>query len=1009
MMPERQSSTGEETGRPTAESAGTSGASAGRGPAAGPPDGSAPVGAGPTNGSAAATGGAGTDGTTGSPATNGAGTGVATNGSATADGAGTDATAAASTSTGSADGGATTGSSADGTVAGGPATSGGGSAATTSAPATGAGASGATAEGAPSKGAAAAGTTANGAAAGTGTGGATATGAAAGATPATTDTGTGTTSAGTTDAGSSGTGTNGAGTNGAGTNGTESNGAGTNGAGTNGAGTNGAATGGTPTGDTATAPASPAPADAASTPDPARETAADGAGDAERTSLFEPARQPSKAAAARPAESAAASSRVAPDPDDATSTVAIPGRTSEAIRSAAGGARSTPDAEQPGGRDDTVRVALPAPAAGEPPTRPTPAPGGAAATRAVPVSTSDAETTQVIPLSTVAPHPATPPTPYDPPTQRLEVRPAGAPPAPVRVPARPDGDAAGGGGGGGGGRSRRRRPLLVTAAVLVLLGLLYVADLVASAGSVPRGTTVAGLDVGGLSLADAEQELRTAIEPRSTRPVPVVAGTVTSEIDPVAAGLAIDWDGTLAQAGDQPLNPITRITSFFTTSNVLGVVTTADDQALTTAIQQLAPVVDTEPVEGTVRFEGTVPVPVDPVPGQRLDGPAAVDVVKSDWASGRPVALPLTELPARTTAEDVATAVSDVAAPAVSGPVTVVGEDDTEGVLEPETIAEALSFEPGETGGLNPVLNPTVITDALEDQLADSEQEARNADLDFSATPPTIIPSQDGRGVDYEATLAALLPVLAEDGDREITAVYADQPADVTTAELEALGTAGEISRFTTRGFAQDSGINIRRAAELVDGTIVGSGETFSLDAVTGPRTAANGYVEAGVIENGRAGRGIAGGVSQVATTTYNAAYLAGMTDVEHRPHSFYISRYPEGREATIVTGALDMRFRNDTPTAVLIRTVWTPTDITVIFYGTKYFEVTGETSPRTAFTEPNTVVVPEGEQCSPSQGSQGFTVTDTRTLRNLVTGEVTTETQTTRYNPAPRVVCGGD
>jgi vancomycin resistance protein YoaR len=1003
-MPERQSSTGEETGRPTAESAGTSGASAGRGPAAGPPDGSAPVGDGPTNGSAATAGGAGTngagpvrsgsDGAPGSPATNGAGTGGTTNGSATADGAGTDATAAPST--GSADGGATAGSSVDDTVAGGPATSGGDSATTTGAPATGAAASGAAAEGAPPEGAAAAGTTANGAAAGTGTGGAPATGAAAdaaGSTPATTDTGTGTDSAGTTDAGSGGTGSGGTGSNGTGSNGTGSNGTGTTGAATGRASTGGAAT-------------SPAPVDATSAPDPARDTAADGTGDAERTSLFEPARQPPKAAAARPAGSAAASSRVAPAPDDATSTVAIPGRTSEAIRSAAEDTRSAPRAEQPGGHDDTVRVALPAPAAGEAPTRPTPAPGGAAATRAVPVSTSDAETTQVIPLSTVAPHPSTPPTPYDPPTQRLEVRPAGAPPAPVRVPARPDGDTAA---GGGGGRSRRRRPLLVTAAVLALLGLLYVADLVASAGSVPRGTTVAGLDVGGLSLADAEQELRTAIEPRSTRPVPVVAGTVTSEIDPVAAGLAVDWDGTLAQAGDQPLNPITRITSFFTTSNVLGVVTTADDQALTTAIQQLAPVVDTEPVEGTVRFEGTVPVPVDPVPGQRLDGPAAVDVVKSDWASGRPVALPLTELPARTTAEDVATAVADVAAPAVSGPVTVVGEDDTEGVLEPETIAEALSFEPGETGGLNPVLNPTVITDALEDQLADSEQEARNADLDFSATPPTIIPSQDGRGVDYEATLAALLPVLAEDGDREITAVYADQPADVTTAELEALGTAGEISRFTTRGFAQDSGINIRRAAELVDGTIVGSGETFSLDAVTGPRTAANGYVEAGVIENGRAGRGIAGGVSQVATTTYNAAYLAGMTDVEHRPHSFYISRYPEGREATIVTGALDMRFRNDTPTAVLIRTVWTPTDITVIFYGTKYFEVTGETSPRTAFTEPNTVVVPEGEQCSPSQGSQGFTVTDTRTLRNLVTGEVTTETQTTRYNPAPRVVCGGD
>ncbi|MCX6463905.1 MAG: VanW family protein, partial [Pseudonocardiales bacterium] len=640
----------------------------------------------------------------------------------------------------------------------------------------------------------------------------------------------------------------------------------------------------------------------------------------------------------------------------------------------------------------------------EAPTRPTarpdaPAdttrPGGDEAT-AVVARPSDAETTQVIPVSK-APAPAS--ASAEPPTEQLRAVPAARPPVPPAGDGPTDGE--------GGGR-RRRLPLLVTAAVVLALGLLYVGDLVLTSGSVPRGTTVAGVDVGGLSLADAEQRLRAAVEPRSTQPVPVTAGDVTSEIDPVAAGLTVDWEGTLAQAGDQPLNPITRIASFFTTSNVLGVVTTADDQALTTAVEQLGPVVDTEPVEGTVRFEGVTPVPVDPVPGQQLDPPAAVEAIKANWASGEPVVLPLISLPALTTPEDVAGALEDVAAPAVSGPVTVIGEQNTQGVLEPEVIAQALSFEPGEAGGLNPVLNPTVVTDALEEQLAGSEQEARDAELDFSTNPATVIPSQDGRGVDYEATLADLLPVLTGSGPREITAVYADQPADLTTDELNGLGDAGVISSFTTRGFAQDSGVNIRRAAELVNGTIVGPGETFSLDAVTGPRTAANGYIEAGVIDNGRAGRGIAGGVSQVSTTTYNAAYFAGMTDVEHRAHSFYISRYPEGREATIVTGALDMRFRNDTPTAVLIRTVWTPSDITVTFYGTKYYDVTSSTSPRRDFTQPNTVNVPAGEPCTPSQGAQGFTVTDTRTLRNLQTGEVTTESQTTRYNPAPIVVCGG-
>ncbi len=636
----------------------------------------------------------------------------------------------------------------------------------------------------------------------------------------------------------------------------------------------------------------------------------------------------------------------------------------------------------------------------EAPTRPTARPETPAAaprrdgpTVAVALPTGNAESTQVIPVSQAA-------APVDPPTERLQaITPAARPPVPPVPPQ--------GGGGSGSGR-RRRMPLLIGAAAVAAVAALYVGDLVLTSGSVPRGTTVAGVDVGGLALADAEQELRAAIEPRATQPVPVTAGEVTSEIDPVAAGLTVDWAGTLDQAGDQPLNPFTRIASFFSTSRTLGVVTTADDQALTSAVEQLGPVVDTQPVEGTVRFEGVTPVPVQPVPGQQLDPPAAVQAIKANWASGVPVALPLISLPALTTPEDVDTALTDVAVPAVSGPVTVVGEQDTEGVLDPEVIAAALSFEPAETGELNPVLNPTVVTDALEDQLAASEVEARDAELDFSTTPATVVPSQDGRGVDYEATLADLLPVLTGTGEREITAVYAAQPADLTTDELSGLGNAGEISTFTTGGFAQDSGVNIRRAAELVDGTVVGPGETFSLDAVTGPRTAANGYVEAGVIDNGRAGRGIAGGVSQVSTTTYNAAYFAGMTDVEHRPHSFYISRYPEGREATIVTGALDMRFRNDTPTAVLIRTAWTPTSVTVTFFGTKYYDVSSSTSERSNFTSPNTVNVPEGEPCNPSQGAQGFTVTDTRTLRNLQTGEVTSESQTTRYNPAPIVVCGG-
>jgi vancomycin resistance protein YoaR len=409
-----------------------------------------------------------------------------------------------------------------------------------------------------------------------------------------------------------------------------------------------------------------------------------------------------------------------------------------------------------------------------------------------------------------------------------------------------------------------------------------------------------------------------------------------------------------------------------------------------------------------VRFEGTTPVPVDPVPGHALDVPAAEALLQREWAFGQPIALPLDELPPTTDKQDVADAIEKVARPAVSAPVVVTGEQGVRGTLTPEVIASLLTFR-ADSSRLIPEINIQGASEALEPQLAASETPGRDASLDFSSGRPVVSPSQDGRGVDYQATLKDLLTVLTGTGERTITAVYADQPAELTTDELNKLGITGVIGEFTTRGFAPDSGKNIRRAAQMINGMIVEPGATFSLNQATAPRTAANGFIEAGIINEGHASRGVGGGVSQVATTLYNAAYFAGMVDVEHKEHSFYISRYPPGREATVFGDAIDMRFRNDNPTGVMIQTVWTPASITVRLFGTKRYEVTSTPGPRTNPTDPEKVSVPDGEPCVKSNGAPGFTVTDTRTLREVSTGEVRRETRTVKYNPSPKVECDDD
>ena len=554
----------------------------------------------------------------------------------------------------------------------------------------------------------------------------------------------------------------------------------------------------------------------------------------------------------------------------------------------------------------------------------------------------------------------------------------------------------------------RRKAGLIAGGVFGLLAVLYGIDLLLSQGSVPRGVTVAGVDVGGMDRARAEQELRGQLEPRLNLPVALTAGDVRSELSPALAGLTLDWPHTLEQAGEQPLNPITRLTSFFTIREV-GVVTAADQNKLGPTLDDLRAKIDREPVEGTVRFNGATPVAVLPKTGLKLDVPAAAHEVLANWAEGE-VVLPTAVTPVRTTADGVQAALENFAKPAVSGPVKIKG-DGKDATVKPEAIASAIGFEPADGGTLNPKIDNAKIAEAAGPQLKPTEKEGKDASVVFDGGKPTVQPSQDGRAVDWDPSLKPLPEILKKTDGRELPAIYKDAPAKVTTEQANQLGIKEVVGEFTTGGFAQDSGVNIRTVAQKVNGAIVKPGETFSLNGFTGPRGAAQGYVEAGVIENGAPAREVGGGISQFATTLYNASYFAGMKDAGHREHSYYISRYPAAREATVFqnpSGAsvIDLKFTNDGPTGIAIQTSWTPSSITVKLWGTKRYTVESVPGERIDPTDPPTKDGP-AENCHATNGAPGFTTTDTRVLKDAASGrEVSRSTRTVRYNPQPKITC---
>ena len=138
----------------------------------------------------------------------------------------------------------------------------------------------------------------------------------------------------------------------------------------------------------------------------------------------------------------------------------------------------------------------------------------------------------------------------------------------------------------------------------------------------------------------------------------------------------------------------------------------------------------------------------------------------------------------------------------------------------------------------------------------------------------------------------------------------------------------------------------------------------------------------------------------------FNAVFFSGLKDVEHSPHSYYISRYPPGREATISYPKPDFVFENDSPHGVLVDTSYTGTSITVTFWGTKRFdEVRSVTGPRTRMRDFDTQYV-ERDDCTATSGDEGFDIVVTREF--VKGGQVVRrEPFSTRYKPEPEFICG--
>ncbi|GHD01608.1 VanW family protein [Zhihengliuella salsuginis] len=555
------------------------------------------------------------------------------------------------------------------------------------------------------------------------------------------------------------------------------------------------------------------------------------------------------------------------------------------------------------------------------------------------------------------------------------------------------------------GLSRAAKGWIIGGSIAVVAAGAYAGTAYALVGQVPHGTTVHGVGIGGLSNDQALEKLDTELGPLAEAPFEVVVGGESVSVDPAEAGLGLDLESTVAGYAGFTLDPV-KLWQHVVGGSEVAPELSVDDPKLESALASAAEELDVAPTEGSLEFNELEPVVTAPLPGEQVAQNAAFGTVVERWFDpAAPIDLPTTVVPADVPAEEFDRAVENLAEPLVAGAITVRAEEHS-AELSPALLAGAATFTP-ENGTIELELDAEKIVGSISEDNPGLGVEAREARVVLEDGKPAIIPSKTGLRVS-PAGLGEKIIAAAGTQERSVAAEAEVTEPEFTTDDAKAWGIEEEILTFSTPYPDYDAvrTKNLEAGQRKLNGVIVEPGETFSLLGVLGPITRENGYFESGVVESGFSTTALGGGLSQISTQMFNVGWLAGYDDVEHRPHTRWFDRYPAGRESTLWEGQIDMKWKNNTDTAVMIQ-AWVGADrVYTRLWGTEHWDVTTATSDHYNLTDPETKYN-EDEQCVPESGGQkGFTVDVTRT-RTSAAETLPKETLTWTYAPWHKVVCG--
>jgi vancomycin resistance protein YoaR len=489
-------------------------------------------------------------------------------------------------------------------------------------------------------------------------------------------------------------------------------------------------------------------------------------------------------------------------------------------------------------------------------------------------------------------------------------------------------------------------PVLVVLFLIALVGIGFAG----SSSRIAAGVEIAGVNVGGLTPAQAQRKLEQTSKKLFWVPVEFRADGKSFSIVPAQIGVLTDWSAAIDTArhdgeGLGPLRGFKRLEMRFFGVDVMPPVTHSP-LALNRLLSRIARSVNQPALEPAIVLDGTEPSIASGHSGRALNRRTAARLIVR--ALGSPTRDPVT-LPVRVTVPKVRRSdlirVMGQIRTAVSAPV-LINLGAVQRRISPAQIEKMLVYP--HDGQRNLSIASDKASTYLSFLSKRLDKPAKDATFSTAGLSVRIVPSHRGRVVDRGGTAAAILRAALDPTNRVASVAMMKTEPKRSTEQARAMGITGLVGHYETSfGGVANRIHNVELVSKLIDNTFIAPGTIFSFNQTTGERNSKKGFLTAPVIINGEVSEGLGGGICQVSTTVFNAAFEAGLGIVERTNHALYISHYPLGRDATVNWPGTDLKFRNDTSHWLLLRTFSSSDTLLVVLYGTpQHRRVESQASP---------------------------------------------------------------